>query len=496
MGSPESKPTIKSVMKEPESKSTTKSIMKEPESKPTTKFVMKEDEAKRLKGRHTNVDLFKQLQEASSHNDDPKARAAHCCYVHLIGIIPDFENRLNSTEITSDKAEKYIEETVLYQNVSKLAKKRTDYAVFEDNFGPTIDALVKRDKRPSFASLYDACSKYDRDGYMQMHLATSQKSWRYFLDKGVSSDEAQACAFAIAFYTGSYSETVNQNAAFVARNQNRNTSTNAEMSKLDDRAAIIMYYLIKGLPYINFYWGIATRCVQLKTEELADYQPGVLITWLQFSSSNKGLKTAEWFNDRNTIFIIYSLTGRSIQQFSNCAEDEDEILFLPHSSFMVCKVEHIHNQYRIHLRQLELGLCQNVILWVDDHIFDDWWENKEHMEKASTVGTQINVHFIPKSNTETAIAFLRSEFGERQKNSPTFRIVTDMNRENETPADNAGIRLIVALRELGYNSPCLIFTGDAYAAQEKLNKMLPENQQHNINITESISDLENFVNFQ
>ncbi|CAF5223914.1 unnamed protein product, partial [Rotaria magnacalcarata] len=61
-----------------------------------------------------------------------------------------------------------------------------------------------------------------------------------------------------------------------------------------------------------------------------------------------------------------------------------------------------------------------------------------------------------------------------------------MNRENETPADNAGIRLIVALRELGYNSPCLIFTGDAYAAQEKLNKMLPENQQHNINITESI----------
>ncbi|CAF4258412.1 unnamed protein product, partial [Rotaria magnacalcarata] len=92
---------------------------------------------------------------------------------------------------------------------------------------------------------------------------------------------------------------------------------------------------------------------------------------------------------------------------------------------------------------LELGLCQNVILWVDDHIFDNWWENKEHMEKASTVGTQINVHFIPKSNTETAVAFLRSEFGERQKNSPTFRIVTDMNRENETPADNAGIRLIV-----------------------------------------------------
>ncbi|CAF4918444.1 unnamed protein product, partial [Rotaria socialis] len=218
-----------------------------------------------------------------------------------------------------------------------LAEKRTEYAVFEDNFGPTLEALVKRGKEPSFASLYDACSKYDKDGYMQMHLATSQKSQRYFLDKGVSSDEAQACAFAIAFYTGSYSETVNQNAAFVSKNQNRNTSTNVEISKMDDRAVVIMYYLIKGLSYVNFYWGIVTRCVQLKTEELEDYQPGALITWLQFSSSNRTSKTAEWFNDRNTIFIIYSLTGRSIQQFSNCAEDEDEILFLPHSSFMVCR---------------------------------------------------------------------------------------------------------------------------------------------------------------
>ena len=118
------------------------------------------------------------------------------------------------------------------------------------------------------------------------------------------------------------------------------------------------------------------------------------------------------------------------------------------------------------------------------------------MEKASIVGTQVNDHFIPKSNTETAVAFLRSEFGERQKNSPTFRIVTDMNRENETPTDNAGIRLILALRELGYNSPCLIVTGNVYTAREKLNKMLSEKQLHNIKITENTRDLEKFIHFK
>jgi hypothetical protein len=64
------------------------------------------------------------------------------------------------------------------------------------------------------------------------------------------------------------------------------------------------------------------------------------------------------------------------------------------------------------------------------------------MEKASTLGTQVNVHFIPKSTTEAAIAFLRSEFGKRLKHSMTFRIVTDMNRENESSSGDAGVRLL------------------------------------------------------
>ncbi|CAF1360420.1 unnamed protein product, partial [Rotaria sordida] len=215
---------------------------------------------------------------------------------------------------------------------------------------------------------------------------------------------------------------------------------------VDSSAAMIMYYLIKGLSHIDFYWGTVVR------------------------SADKGGKDMTHFKDRNTVFTISSLTGRSIQYFSNCADEEDEVLFLPHSSFIVCDVQYDQNfrQNRIFLRQIELGLCQNVILWVDDNIFDADWENKRHMEKASTLGTRVNVHFIPKSNTQSALAFLRSEFGERLKDSNTFRIVTDMKRTNETPPSTAGARLIYEVRKLGFEQTCLIFTGHEESAYEKL----------------------------
>ncbi len=188
-----------------------------------------------------------------------------------------------------------------------------------------------------------------------MHYATCQRSYQYFVEKGIDNDEALAYAFAISFYTGTHSETLNQSAALMV--QNRNASNDAEIIKVDNQAAVIMYYLIRGLSHINFYWGFVTRCVQLSANELDNYQPGSLITWLQFSSSNKGFEAPDWFKDRDTIFHIYSLTGRSIQKFSNCAEDEDEILFLPQSSFLVCHVEAVQKKTRIYLRQVGRNSC-------------------------------------------------------------------------------------------------------------------------------------------
>ena len=135
-------------------------------------------------------------------------------------------------------------------------------------------------------------------------------------------------------------------------------------------------------------------------------------------------------------------------------------------------------------------------MWVDDHIFDDWWENKEHIEKASTFGTNINVHFIPKSNTQSALKFLRSEFGKRLTHSKTFRIMTDMHRENESPSDNAGARFIYEVRKLGFNHPCLVFTIDQHVANEKVAAVFHNEAHIGIEVTQSDIKLEEFVTFK
>ncbi|CAF3967562.1 unnamed protein product [Rotaria sp. Silwood1] len=310
-------------------------------------------------------------------------------------------------------------------------------------------------------------------------------------------DEAQAAAFALSFYTGTRSEACNRGASLVARQSNGQALESTTRDELNE-AAIILYYLVKALSFIPYYWGYATRACQLTDDELKLYSPGCLITWIQFSSSRKGKSVANnsTFEHRNTHFKIYSLTGRPIKNFSNYPE-EDEVLFLPHSTFFVFKHElgYHGTQHTIYMRQIEMGLCQWSVLWVDDNIYNSSWENKRHMEAAAARQLNLNVHFIPKSSTDSAVSFLRSPVGQRLKSRDTFRIVTDMNRENEYPQNNAGVRLIKAIRRMGFKNECMVFTMDKNSADRIIESELNANEKEFVTVAEAVSDLENFVNF-
>jgi hypothetical protein len=332
-----------------------------------------EAETERLRGRLSNMDLFKKIKSSSALDDDPDARAPHCCYIHLTGHLPDLDKNSNRDDFKSETVEKHIDKTILYENLAELIDKREEYAVFEDNLAPTLEKMIHQGTTPSFDRLYEVCGQYEKEINMINHYVKCKQSYNYFVKKNVEIDEAKAYAFAIAFYTGTYSETLNQNTALMVRNQHRNASTNTETDKIDERATIIMHYLIKGLSHIDFYWGVVTRCVQLSKSELDDYKPGFLITWLQFSSSNKGLKPPTWCLKRNTVFFIYSLTGRSIQYFSNYDKDEDEVLFLPHSSFLVCHVETVGGKNHIYLRQVSCIFLYNYLNNNKMFIIDRAW---------------------------------------------------------------------------------------------------------------------------
>ncbi|CAF1124651.1 unnamed protein product [Rotaria sp. Silwood1] len=450
-------------------------------------------------------------------------RLSHDCYMILVGYVQDkkqlakLKNMIESLGETTEgeygaaasigimeceNVEFILEHITLQHNSEELLDARNEHFVYEDNFNSALSSFIA--ETASLQKLVKICRYYENrrginvDNVIAEHNARATSSSSYFVEKGLSQNEALAAAFAVSFYTGSKSEACSRGASLIARQSNGVVIDDKTVQELSE-ASIILYYLVKALSHIPYYWGYVTRACELKDDELKLYTAGALITWIQFSSSKKGKKVATNadFSGRNTFFKIYSLTGRPIQQFSNYPE-EDEVLFLPHSTFLVFKhtISHHGSQHTIYMRQVELGLSAWSVLWVDDNIFNSKWENKAHMEYAAAKELNKNVHFIPKSSTENALSFLRSPFGQILKNRATFRIVTDMHRDNEQSRHNAGSRLIKGLRELGFQNSCFVFTMQKDRCDEILQNELSERERRNVTVSVDTRDLRKFVNFE
>ena len=324
-------------------------------------YVMDEEEAERLMGRDSHMDVFKTVQDAQVNYGDKTKKVPQRMYLQPIGKIPNYEKLHYSTQHNSEFVEQYLEMALLYQDAEQLIEKRKEFAVIEDDFGETLTQMLRKGNSPSFKNLQKACKQYEKDG-IEVHMKKSQQTFHAFTTKGIGHDEAKAYAFAIAFYTGKYSAPMSMAANIVSRKTRYAELMAAEnLGDVDNNAAMIMYYLIKGLSHIDYYWGEVYRYVQLSDKDLADYKAGEIVTWLQFSSSDKNERPPSHFKERNTLLTIYSLTGRSIRYFSNCAKKEDEVLFLPHSSFLVCRVEYDEKirKNRIYLRQVNRFIVSN-----------------------------------------------------------------------------------------------------------------------------------------
>ncbi|CAM4761434.1 unnamed protein product [Rotaria magnacalcarata] len=410
---------------------------------------------------------------------DKKKKLRQRMYVQPIGQISNFEKLKHSKSYNNEIVEQYLEQTILYENEVSLREKRDEYAIIEDDFGPLLEKKLKDGATLSFANLRKACQQLDKNS--DLHYQKSNQTYRYFVERGIAEEDARSYAMAIAFYSGGYSALVSTSANYVVRMERKVAEMYTDDEKLNSHAVMLMHYLIKGLSHIDFYWGVVTRYVELDEDDQKDYKPGEILTWLQFSSADKGGQDMIHFKERNTVFKIASLTGRAIRYFSNCADEEDEVLFLPHSCFLVCQVIESKPQRQIFLRQIEFGLN---------------WGNKRLMEKATTQGARVNVHFVPKSNTDSALSFLRSEFGQRMKQKESFRIVTDMKRTNENDSSTAGARLLSEVRKLGFRQSCLIFTGHEESAYDKLKKMFGTDRPQGIKVTQYESELEKFVLFK
>ncbi|CAF1448170.1 unnamed protein product [Adineta ricciae] len=417
-------------------------------------------------------------------------------YMEILGI-PSYQLTISSpanNSIEKEESENILEEISIKKHGQEWLQIRRNDLIYEDHLNSSFMKMIEQENF-TYEKLIETCQIYESNEDIQIHQEKSDENFEFFMKKNLSSDDAHAIAFALAFYTGSKSNgIIKRNGSLVARTSNGEIFRNINEDNWKNKV-IILYYLIKGLANIPYYWGISTRSIHLSDDALKFYKIGSLITWLQFSSSRKGYEPWKYFANRNTYFIIYSLTGRCIKQFSIFPE-EDEILFLPHSIFLVLKHEIKENRHLIYLRQVELGFCERSILWVDDHIFDSEWENKSHMERASTRSLNLNVHFIPKSSSENALSFLRSSYGRRLKNRSKFRIVTDMRRDNESNPELAGIEFIKQVRKLDFQNQCLIFTYQKKYGLEKIENHLTNNEKKSVFVADDKESLDRFVGFE
>ncbi|CAF3469055.1 unnamed protein product [Rotaria sp. Silwood1] len=106
-----------------------------------------EDEVERLGGRMSYMEIFQHIQNASTNVSNPEIRLQHCCYVQSVGKIPNYKNKSSSTNFQSEDVAKYLEAAILYQNATELLQKREEYAVVEDDFGPTLTKMLIRGKK-------------------------------------------------------------------------------------------------------------------------------------------------------------------------------------------------------------------------------------------------------------------------------------------------------------------------------------------------------------
>ena len=196
------------------------------------------------------------------------------------------------------------------------------------------------------------------------------------------------------------------------------------------------------------------------------------------------------FSNRNCYFHIYSFSSRDISKFSNYTK-EKEALYSPFSHFLVFKNEINGGHHNIYMRQIEIGLYPNNIIWVDDNILNKNWENKRLMEMAYYNSRILKI--IPKISTETALAFITSFKDIINKEGCVYKIMSDMTRYNESPSDNAGARFVKALQDSGFKHlEVMIFTSSREKALKELKKLNAE-MNDKLQVTVNTSDAIKFL---
>ena len=341
-----------------------------------------------------------------------------------------------------------------------------------------VEATPAARKKQLVNQLQRAWSK-NKDDETPPHQRSvcNDENYQVFADAGLAWDDAQGCVYALSFYSGGGSNESSRGASLQVRKGNIIYSDESEIDAFLEDYNHIIFYVSAALRSLPYHWGPVVRFVTLTEEAARNYVPGNIVTWMQFSSSKKGLEAAASFKGRNCKFVVWSIKGRHIARFSNFGVAEDEVLFTPFTRLLVLKVERRDGvdgiEYTIHLREIELGLTKGLpLLWVDDKILDADFEMKGMMEQAM-VRAGRDIKYILKPSTKLALAFLKSWFGEQARKNPNFRVMSDMGRPGEADGRYAGANLVKAMADIHLKVPTMIFTSSTDRGLSMISERAP-----------------------
>ena len=394
-----------------------------------------------------------------------------------------YVNNLNYYQISDPNSEKLLQ-YVIWEDYRQKNSYQNCIIKDSDFYLSVNNKYSLEDLKRSIKNFTNSTKDYN------WHINQMNSNYTKMKSSNLSTDEKKACALVLSYYTGAKdnSDRSSRNESVLIRGQNNFT----KIEKWSDGKQFypVLYYISKALANIPFYWGFTVRCVDVESSVLQLYQPGTVITWLQFSSSKIGTVPAPYFKKRNTWFYIYSFSSREISQFS-IYSTEKEALYLPFSHFLVFKREYQNGKNLIYMRQIEIGLYINNVVWVDDNILNANWENKGLMERAYSLKRDLKI--IPKISTECALAFLKSFKPFILGKTVKYKVISDMNRTNESEPHNAGARLVKYMQDHSfYNIEIMIFTSSAENAWNELRK-LGVNTNSSVKITTSSNEALNFL---
>ena len=406
-------------------------------------------------------------------------------YYTVSGKIPaNYAKDLKNYDISDPNSEKFLEYCI-WENYRE--KNSYHNCIAKDS-----DYYLSINNKYNFEDLKEAIKIFTEDDSTEYtwHINQMNQTYQKMKSDNLSTDEKKACALALSYYTGKKdnSDRSSRNVNALIRGENDFTKVN-EWSD-GEQYYPVLYYLSKALASLPFYWGYTVRCVDMDNDIIANYEPGTVITWLKLSSSKVGKYPAPAFSTRNTWFHIYSFSSREISEFSIYAE-EQEALYSPFSHFLVFKKEYSDEKYHIYMRQIEIGLYINNIVWVDDNILNKDWENKGLMEQAYAIKKDLKI--IPKISTECALGFIKSFKPFIVDGKVKYKVMSDMNRTNESEPHNAGARLVKYMQNNNfYNIEIMIFTSSSEKAKNELKK-LGVKMNNYIKVTTSSSEALKFL---